>query len=256
MTAQLIELTPEDIEILIQCPLHYHFYRQDADTLSSPNRQLERLVRESIHNLHAQGGPSRVSLRRCLAPIQHHRKAQKMVEQYYLRLRQDWASIMAGNEALDLKITIGGVPLLLHGTVDRLNKTSDGGILAVLIRTQKPASPEQSRRRNSPALTIYHALVAAAYPLKRPVRIQELWLHNNQETTIELSEAEYRHNLGRLREPAQDLARGQVRARPGLHCDHCPYKHHGCPVYVHDDTGDDSPLPDDNVQPRQWLFEI
>lgn len=257
MTAQPIHLTPDEVEILIQCPLHFHFCRQESES-TDPAAELERLVRDSIHHLHAQGGPGRVSLRRCLAPIQHHRAAQKLVERYYLRLRQDWASMIASNESLALKITIAGVPLQLDATVDRLNTTPDGGIVATLIRTQAAPPPDDSQHRSSPKFTVYHALVATAYPLKRPVRIQELWLQPNREITIELSEAEYRQNLGRLREPVQGLARGQVRARPGLHCDHCPYKHAGCPVYAHHNSPDnfDSPSPDGKIHPRQWLFEI
>ncbi|MCB0174926.1 MAG: hypothetical protein KDJ97_30735, partial [Anaerolineae bacterium] len=109
-------------------------------------------------------------------------------------------------------------------------------------------------------VTIYHALVAATYPLKRPVRIQELWLRADQEVTVELSEDEYRDNLGRLRQPVRALARGEVMARPGLHCDVCPYKYRGCPVYANDPdaapedfdpTGSDGKIP-----PRQWIFKV
>lgn len=258
MTTQPIHLTPDDVEILIQCPLHYHFRRQESETPPPAAQELERLVRESIHRLHAQGGPGRVSLRRCLAPIQHHKAAQKLVERYYLRLRQDWASTIASNESLALKITIAGVPLQLNATVDRLNTSADGGIVAMLIRTQAETPPDDPQHRISPKFTIYHALVATAYPLKRPVRIQELWLQHNQQVTIELSEAEYRQNLNRLREPVLGLSKGQVRARPGLHCDSCPYKLAGCPVYAHHNSSDDfdSPPPDGKIHPRQWLFEI
>ena len=111
-------------------------------------------------------------------------------------------------------------------------------------------------------MTIYHALVATTYPLKRPVRMQELWLRLNQEVTIELSEEEYRHNLSYLREPVQALARGEVRARPGLHCDICPFKYQGCPVYAHDaeaESGPDDfepPASGGKMSPRQWIFKI
>ncbi len=257
-THQAIRLTPEEVEILIQCPLHYHFRRQDIEPPNPAAAELERLVRDSVHFLHAQGGPGRVSLRRCLAPIQHHRAAQKLVERYYLRLRQDWASTIASNESLALKISIGGVPVKLAATVDRLNTTGDGGVVAVLIRTGDDAPPGDSRPDASAKFTIYHALVASGYPLKRPVRIQELWLAADRDITIELSETEYRDNLARLREPVQGLSRGQVRARPGLHCDSCLYKPAGCPVYAHHNPPDDfdSPPPDGKIHPRQWLFEI
>lgn len=259
-----LTLSPEDVAVLMRCPLHYHFRQQTA---SSPGQlsaqiELETLVRAAIQNLHAAGGPARMSLRRCLAPIQHHPDAQRLVEHYYQRLRQDWQQLMASNETMALKISIGGVPLTLQGTVDRLDKTRDGGILAILFRTgAQPLPPPESLRQN-PALTIYHALVAATYPLKRPVRVQELWLPLNEAVTIELSEEEYRHNLSRLREPVKGLARSEVRARPGLHCDHCPYKYHGCPVYAHDDlpeTGSadfDSASSGGKIPPRHWVFKI
>ena len=111
-------------------------------------------------------------------------------------------------------------------------------------------------------MTIYHSLVAATYPLKRPVRLQELWLRENKNVTIELSEDEYRRNLSELREPVQALARGEVMARPGLHCDVCPFKHRGCPVYAHEVTDQDevddlaSPPPGGKIPPRKWIFKI
>ncbi|GAB4461318.1 MAG: hypothetical protein Kow0031_40510 [Anaerolineae bacterium] len=257
MTTQPIHLTPEEVEILIQCPLHYHFRRQEAGPPDDA-AELEQLVRESAHDLHAQGGPGRVSLRRCLAPLQHHLAAQVLVERYYLGLRHDWASTIASNEALALTITIARVAIQLHTTVDRLNSTGDGGIVAVLIRTGAEAPADEARHRNSPRFTIYHALVASAYLHKRPVRIREMWLAAGRDITIELSEAEYRDNLSRLREPVLGLSRGQVRARPGLHCDSCPYKPAGCPVYAHHNSPDDfdSPPPDGKIQPRQWLFDV
>ena len=188
---------------------------------------------------------------------------------------------------MTLKISIAGISLLLEATVDRLDRTSDGGILAILIRTQEGPLPGPDDLRRDPALTIYHALVAAAYPLRRPVRIQELWLGATtppasdisseeaptaaargggspmpgQEVTIELDEEEYRSNLHRLRDPVRDLARGEVMARPGLHCDVCPFKYRGCPVYAQDSGAETEPQDFDSsdspskMSPRQWIFK-
>lgn len=170
--------------------------------------------------------------------------------------------MLAVHETMALKISIAGISLLLETLVDRLDRTSDGGILAVLFRTEAGPLPSAEALRHDPALTIYHALVAAAYPLKRPVRIQELWLQLNQEVTIELSEEEYRDNLKRLRDPVRALARGEVMARPGLHCDVCPFKYRGCPVYAQDtgaetDPGDfDSSDSPSKIPRRQWIFKI
>jgi hypothetical protein len=254
MVSQPISLLPEDVAILVECPLHYHFRGQQ--TGPTPADDLDRLVRQTIHQLHAAGGPHRMSLRRCLAPLQPQQGAQRLVERYYTRLRHEWSGMIASNVPLELKITIAGVALRLHATPDRLSQASDGGIMVVLIRTGNSPLPSPEQLRRDPAYTIYHALVATAYPLKRPVRVQELWLHHDQAVTIELAEEEYRHNLSLLRDPVRDLARGQVQARPGLHCDRCPFKHRGCPVYAHDASDFESYLSDGNIPDREWVYNV
>lgn len=263
MTQQPIPLTPEEVRVLISCPLHYHFLQQKSahPQTESTHARLDNLVRETIQRLHAAGGPARLPLETCLKNVADA-AARRMVENYYYRLEQDWPRLIAGNETMALKISIGGVSLALRATVDRLDKTRDGGILTILFRTEQTPPTLPGDLRRDPAITIYHALVAATYPLKRPVRIQQLWLYHNQEVTIELSEDEYRHNLGLLREPVQALARSEVMARPGLHCDVCPFKYHGCPVYAQDagdktDPDDFVPSPaDGKMSPRKWIFKI
>jgi hypothetical protein len=263
MTRQPIPLTPTEVAVLAQCPLHYHFLQQKPSVqMDQTLATRDKLVRESIRQLHAAGGPARLSLASCLQQAVGEPVVEQIVERYYQRLAQDWPQMIAGNETVQLKISIGGVSLLLQGTIDRLDKTSDGGILAILFRTEDGPLPTAADLRRNHAMTIYHALVAATYPLKRPVRIQEMWLQLDQEVTIELSEDEYRHNLSDLREPTQALARGEVMARPGLHCDTCPFKHHGCPVYAHQtDTHNETENftlhpPDGKIPPRKWIFKI
>lgn len=260
---QPIHLTPDEGRVLVRCPLHYHFLQQKPVIEIDPAQAaLDELVRETIQALHAAGGPARMSLETCLAKVAHEPAAEPMVERYYHYLERDWPNVMASNETMSLKIFIGGVSLLLEGTVDRLDKTRDGGILAILFRTEPGPPPTAEDLRRDHAITIYHALVASTYPLKRPVRLQELWLQANENVTIELSEDEYRHNLGHLREPVYALARGEVMARPGLHCDTCPFKYHGCPVYTHEaddssETDDFAPSPPrGNIPPRKWIFRI
>jgi RecB family exonuclease len=263
MTKQPIPLTPMDVRVLAQCPLHYHFLQQkSAQSANTGPTEPDQRVREAIQQLHAAGGPNRVSLEQCLNRAGSHPQSRQMVENYYHRLEQAWPQMMAGNETMQLKISIGGVSLLLQGTVDRLDKSSDGGILVILFRTGRGPLPTAEELRHDHAMTIYHALVAATYPLKRPVRLQEMWLQVDQSVTIELSEDEYRQKLGDLRQPVQALARGEVMARPGLHCDTCPFQYHGCPVYTHDETAqtDDEdfvlPPPDGKLLPRKWIFKI
>lgn len=263
MSKQPIELIPIEARVLVRCPLHYHFRQQKpAMQLDPAQTALDDLVREAIQELHAAGGPARLPLADCLKKIENQPAARQMIEYYYRNLERDWPQMIAGNETMTLRISIGGVSLRLQGTVDRLDKTSDGGILAILFRTEGGPLPTVADLRRDHALTIYHALVAATYPLKRPVRLQELWLQAQESITIELSEDEYRRSLSDLREPLQALARGEVMARPGLHCDACPFKYHGCPVYAHeaeaqDATGDFAPdAPRGNIPPRQWIFRI
>jgi RecB family exonuclease len=273
MIKQPIPLTPIEVRVLTRCPLHYHFLQQKPSRQVNPaQEELAKLVRETIQELHAAGGPARLSLAECLEKVAHQPQARQMVEPYYHRLEQDWPQMMAGNETMQLRISIGGVSLSLQATVDRLDKTSDGGILAILFRTEDGPLPTETELRQDRAMTIYHALVAATYPLKRPVRIQEWWLSLDQRVTIELSEEEFRHNLSDLREPVQALARSEVMARPGLHCDTCPFKYHGCPVYSHEtdgqndasqsegsqSEGEDFVLhpPDGKIPPRKWVFKI
>lgn len=263
MNRQPILLTPNDVRILVRCPLHYHFSQQKSAGPTNPSvktqAEVDELVRETIQHLHSAGGPARLSLADCLVRVAGYPPAVQMIEHYYRLLRHDWPRMIAGNEAMRLRISISGVSLILDATVDRLDKTSDGGILAMLFRTEAGPLPTPDDLREDLAITVYHALVAATYPLKRPVRVQELWLRSNQEVTIELSEDEYRRNLSRLREPVQALARGEVRARPGLHCDVCPFKYRGCPVYAHEaDSPDDfdPSASSGKIPPRQWIFKI
>ena len=291
---QPIHLTPNEVRVLAKCPLHYHFLQQKRpDSVDSDQVATDRLVRDTIQNLHAAGGPGRLSLRACLQTVQTNRAARQMVERYYRNLERDWADLIASNETMQLRISLGGVSLNLAATIDRLDKTSDGGILAILFRTDTRPPPTAASLRRDHSFTIYHSLVAATYPLKRPVRLQELWLRSNESVTIELSEDEYRRNLSDLREPVQGLARSEVMARPGLHCDTCAFKYHGCPVYAHEvptsteaptstevnilaETSDSSqdqqdrppsdatqadpdnfaPSPPDGKIPRKWVFKI
>lgn len=251
--------TPTEASILARCSLHYYFEQQSPSSPDSAQETLDRQVREVIQELHAAGGPARLSLERCLAGLPEQSTAKTMIERYYRRLEQDWRRLIAGNEELELSISLGGVAVTLLGTLDRLDKTSDGGILASLFRTEAGPPPNPAELRQDDALTIYHALIAANYPGKRPIRLQEWWLQLDQRVTIELSEEEYRANLGRLREPIRALTRGQVRAQPGLHCESCPFKLRGCPVYSHPQNPSEdlaATPPAGKISPRTWIFKI
>ena len=95
MLTQPIQLTPNDVAVLVSCPLHYYFRRQQ--TGPTPGADLDQLVRQAIYDLHAAGGPGRVSLRRCFSTLQHQPAAQRLFEPYYERLRRE---LMQTNEFL------------------------------------------------------------------------------------------------------------------------------------------------------------
>lgn len=251
---QPIRLTPTEARILARCSLHYHFRQQSGPPPANP---LAEAVREAIQQLHAAGGPARLSLPDCLRRVDQV-AARPLVERYYHRLAQDWPRMMASNESLELKIAIGGVSVILHGTIDRLDQTGDGGLLAILFHSEDGPPPTETELREDPASVVYHALAAAAYPDRRPVRIQELWLEPNETITIELSEEEYRRSLADLRQPVRSLARDEVMARPGWHCDSCPFQYRGCPVYSRQPGPDDfsSPPTHGKIPRRKWIFKI
>lgn len=249
MSIHSLTLSPNEVRILARCSLHYHFLQQTShDALDPAHALTDHLTREAIQTLHASGGPSRVTLDECLRPVIHQRHVRQMVERYYHRLAREWDSVIASNEELSLKIMIGRVAVTLTGTLDRVDRTRDGGLIAISFRTETGDPPTEDELRHDHAMPIYHALVAASYPTRRPIRLQELWLRVDRTVTIELSEAEYRRSLSDLRQPIQALAMGQVMARPGWHCDTCPFKHRGCPVY----SDLDADSPHGKIPPRTW----
>jgi hypothetical protein len=283
MLRQPLSLNPTEARVLTQCSLHYHFARQTAPPLDPIKMVFDQLVRQAIQHLHTTGGPARLSLEQCLASLTHPPQidnsppdsppvpktiftpspplidqVRPIIEKYYHRLKQDWAKLIAANETLELSLAVTKISVILNGTVDRLDRTRDDGILAILFRTEAGPLPKAEALRADLAMTIYHALVAANYPAKRPVRLQEWWLQLDRGVTIELSEDEYRQNLARLREPVQALAQGEVRAKPGLHCESCYFKRHGCPVYANQNSPDDLATipPAGKISPRQWIFKI
>jgi RecB family exonuclease len=153
-----------------------------------------------------------------------------MVANYHRRLKDEWAGVIASNEYMTLNIRLRGAAVKAEAVIDRLDKESDGGITAVKLIASPQAAPEDPL--STPIeLTIYHALVAAAYPQKRPVRIRYLRLYHNKEETVELTETQYRQNLEKMRARLQAWLGGEVLARPGPYCDLCPFQYRGCPIY-------------------------
>jgi hypothetical protein len=116
MLRPLISLTPNEARVLARCSLHYYFLQRTSVQIEPTQAALDKLVRETIQDLHAAGGPARLSLEQCLAKVVEQPLARPMIERYYHRLVQDWPQMIAGNETLELKISIGGVAVVFSGT--------------------------------------------------------------------------------------------------------------------------------------------
>ncbi|RME76973.1 MAG: hypothetical protein D6784_04720 [Chloroflexi bacterium] len=252
MTTRPIALSPTEAQTLVRCPLHFHFLLQSPP---EPPDLLDAAVRSAVRRLHAAGGPARLPLDDLLQPLDLP-AARQMVTRYYHRLEQDWPRLIAATEPMELPIKLGGILVHFHEVIDRVDFTSDGGILTIIFHTGPGPLPDPEDLRRSPAIAVYHALTAATYPTRRPVRIQKWWLALDQTVTVELSREEYLQHLADLRQAVHALVRGEVVARPGLHCEQCPFQYDGCPVYGPDSPDFDPDAPRGKIPPRQWIFRL
>jgi hypothetical protein len=148
-------------------------------------------------------------------------------------LKDDWAKVIASQEEMQLSLRLRRSFIQVEGVVDRVDKEADGGITAVKLITSLAPLPEAMAEEGELSIeaTMLHALAAATYPHRRPVRVKLLWLYHNQEQVIELTERQYRHNLGRMQGQLQAWLEGRIMARPGSYCHTCPFRTQGCPIY-------------------------
>jgi hypothetical protein len=261
-------LTPNGLRILAKCPLHYHFRQQHPQTgLSDEDLAVDVLLRETLRALHVKGGPQRLNLPSTLDLLTGLarqegilddavlRTVRQAVAAYHRRLRQDWARMLASNETLHLQLKLGQATIALEAEIDRLDRTADQGIAATEFKTGQGPAPDEEALAADPGTTALHALVAAAYPAKRPVRVRQWWLRLDRVVEVELSETEYRRNLGVLPGPVQALVQGEIVARPGLHCEVCPFKYAGCPIYAHEVPPESPQSPAQTAtSTRSWDF--
>jgi hypothetical protein len=227
--------------MLYDCSLQLHFWRQvpDENLLDDP---LEVSVLQSIRRLHTAGGPHRLNLPATLrhledelaafAPLEASTQltARQMVALYHRRLRHEWPTVIASDERLTLTLKFRGQNVACQGVIDRVDQADDGGVTAVLFMLN-PSEPPTPIPPTDLHATLTHALLAAAYPHKRPVRLRYMWLYHNQSSLTQLSETQFRQNIDRLRPRVQAWLKGEVLARPGLHCEACPFQYNGCPIY-------------------------
>lgn len=263
--AQLPIFSPTELAIITDCTLHYYFWQQSP--LPAETTPLETVVRETIAHLHAAGGPHRLNLpatlrhmtqlipetQRTDVPLQM--AARQMVANYHRRLKGEWAKVIASNETMALSIRLRRSTVRVETVVDRVDKEQDGGITVVNFRPSPEPTPERDLETDAET-TLLHALVAAAYPDKRPVRIKYLWLYHNQEDVVELTERQYRANLEKVRARAQAWVEGEILARPGPYCAACPFKYQGCPIYQNEQNeGPDDLAADDTKSASSNLPE-
>lgn len=265
--ANLLTLTPVEFKHVSECSLQHHFWQQIT---SIEDDVLDYVVLETIQHLHAMGGPHRLNLPSILRYMEQiipinieddinlTALARQIVANYHRYLRKEWAKIIASNEQLILNIKLKKTIVCCETVVDRLDQEEDGGITVIKFLTEVPSMPE-AIPEDDIEVTMLHALAAAAYPHKRPVRVKYLWLVDNQTQTIELSEKTYRHNLERMKERVQKWVDGEILARPGLYCDQCPFKEEDCPIYANDySTTTLQDLPEDDssatLSSRKWIF--
>lgn len=237
--------SPQDLASLSQCTLQFHFSQRRP--VVANDHFWREAVQDTIRHLHAQGGPNRLNLPATLRYLEQGladqavddvvltMAARQMLAHYHRRLRTDWPLVMASDEQLNLNLRLPRQIIRLAGQVDRVDRAEDGGVTAVFFKIERQAPPtEDSAPPDEEMLvfTLIHALLAAAYPQRRPVRLKQLWLFTDQVRVWELQEEQYRQDLDMVRRRAQAWLDGEVLARPGLHCDTCPFKYQGCPVFI------------------------
>ncbi len=224
-----------DIQRIAACSLQQYFWQQSPP----PSPPITDTILEAIRHLHASGGSARLSLPATLRYLEQHNPpgistaeiiaAREIIAKYHRQLRLEWAQIVASNEPLSLQLSLPNGAIRCETTVHRLDKNNDGGITAIkLIPLAKPDVPLEA---DNIEVTALHALTAAAYPHRRPVRVAFRWLSADTTATLELTETVYRQNVQRLKMRLQAWLDGEILARPGLHCDTCPFKLNGCPLY-------------------------
>jgi len=237
----LLILTSTEINRITLCTLQQHFWQQSPPETKTV---MDEAVLKTIQRLHAQGGPQRLNLPTTLRYVegllagatvsrQQLNTARQVVAAYHRRLRKEWTQVIASNELLTLNIRLRQDWIQIEAVVDRLDKGADDEISAISFITRAGPVSDLAQNKNIEA-TMLHALTAAAYPHKRPVRVIYRWLQHNQEQVLQLTERQYRENLAQVKERVEAWLDGEIMARPGLHCEKCPFKDQGCPIYPAD----------------------
>lgn len=235
-----VTFSPIELQHIADCSLQHHFWRQTDPYLPATDDTLL----QTIHHLHASGGPRRMNLPAMLrfsgtllpsdTDAATLTTIREILATYHRRLRQEWENIVASNETLTLEIAMPRQAVQIEETIHRIDKSDDGGITA--IQFVPPGSDMPSIHDFGIAATALHALVASEYPHRRPVRVAYFRLGEDRFDTIEFTEKSFRANFQRLKSRLQLWLNGEILARPGLHCDACPFKYAGCPLYPSNDN--------------------
>lgn len=254
--AKLPIFSPTDLGAITDCTLKFHFLQQPTNVSPTEVAPLKEVVLETINYLHAAGGPYRLNLPTILRHLRQiipailqdevafNTTARQLVANYHRGLKADWAKVIASREPMRLTIRLQQGGIRAEAIIDRVDKEEDGGITAIKFIAAPHPIPETGLEDDIET-TVLHALVAAAYPDKRPVRVKYLWLYHNQEAVVELAEKAYRRNLDKLKKRVQAWQRGEILARPGSYCDSCPFQYQGCPIYLNESAEEpvEYPIP-------------
>ncbi|MEM7029262.1 MAG: PD-(D/E)XK nuclease family protein [Chloroflexota bacterium] len=264
--AQLPLYSPTDLNHITDCTLKYSFFQQldaashDAvgfdevlyiDETSSSNNLLEMAVLKTIQHLHASGGPFRLNLPSALRALGQYFSelkvqgkgdyvlARQIVANYHRQLKTEWVNVIASNELMTLTIRLRYQTIQAEAIIDRVDKAADGGITGVKFILSPDRTPDDIGL-NTIETTILHALIAATYPNRRPVRLKYVQLDHPQTKNIELNEKEFRQNWAKMKARVQAWLDGEILARPGPYCDRCPFQYQGCPLFTAPEIDGDS----------------
>lgn len=265
---QLPLFSPTDLNTLSDCTLKFSFFQQvdayDAATYSAVTdneavdeiQAIQTLVLHTIQHLHASGGPFRLNLPATLRAMDQflpqtevnlkdiYVTARQILANYHRQLKAEWSQVIASNETMALTIRLRRAVVQVEENFDRVDKATDGGVTGLKFIV----APEMFDVTRDAAIeaTILHALIAATYPGRRPVRIAYRWLYQNKTTIIELTEKQFRQNLAKMKERVQAWQDGEILARPGPYCESCPFQFDGCPLFD-SDYSDDIMANDDTM---------
>jgi DNA helicase-2/ATP-dependent DNA helicase PcrA len=249
-TAEWLEMPPQAdlsqrlsataVEIYKTCPLQFKLEREwriprDVPAALQFGAAMHRVLRTYYDYVRAQRSVKEEELIELLradlgtAGIQDGYQFELYEQQGITQLRDFVATARAAMpEVLHteewFEMRMGGATVV--GRIDRMDRSRDGRVVITDYKTGKPKSQEDADE--SLQLSIY----ALAAREKWGYEVESLVLYNLTESaavTTRRCEAELQGARMQVEEAAQQIMAGDFRAKPGFHCNFCPY-HNLCPA--------------------------